>query len=181
MVQGNINVVGTDVMDAALPWAQFGPDIARLLAQTAFGNLSNIRQSEIAAAASRANAGVSAGATLGAAGIGAQSRIDAQLIATNGAIAQANAQMRTDATLAAAGDINAYRRLIQTQQYTSQLENNKNRMEIAKLAGSGSLFDNIAARYAASGKGALPQMGGAFGLGGGIQNVTTPTGNAPLS
>jgi len=183
MVQeaGNLNVVPTDVINSALPWWQFGPDIARMLAQTSFGNLSNIQQAQIAAGASTQNAQTQAGATIGAAGIGAQSRVDAQLIATNGAIAQANAQMRTDATLAAAGDINAYRRLIQTQQYTSQLENNKNRMEIAKLAGSGSLFDNIAARYAASGKGALPQMGGAFGLGGGIQNVTTPTGNAPLS
>ncbi len=180
MVQENVNLLPTDVLNSALPWWQFGPSIAQSLAQTSFGNLSNIQQAQIQAGASTQNAATQAGATIGAAGIGAQSRIDSQLIATNGAIAQANAQMKTDAVLAQAGDINAYRRLVQTQQYTSQLENNKNRMEIAKLAGSGSLFDNIAARYAAAGRGPLPQAGGAF-LGGGIQNVSAPTGNAPMS
>lgn len=179
--QGNVNLVGTDVLNSALPWYQFGPDIARMLAQTSFGNLSNIQQAQIAAGASTQNAATQAGATLGAAGISAQAGIERQLIATNGAIAQNNAQMKTDGVLAAAGDINAHRRLIQEQQYGAQLENNANRMEIAKLAGSGSLFDNIAARFAASGQGALPQMGGAFGLAGGIQNVSAPTGNAPLS
>lgn len=182
MVQeDNVNLVPTDVINAGQPFAFLGPNIASALAQTAFGNMTQLQAAQIAAAASTSNAATSAGATIGAAGIGAQSRVDAQLIATNGAIAQNNAQMKSDAVRAAAGDIAAYRRLLQEQQYDSQLQNNKNKMEIAKLAGSGSLFDNIAARFAASGQGALPQIGGAFGLAGGIQNVSAPTGNAPQS
>lgn len=178
---GDVNLVPTDVINAGLPAAQQGPDIAALLAQTAFGDLASIQRQLISSQASKQAASTQAGATIGAAGIGAQSRVDAQLIATNGAIAQNNAQMKTDAVLAGAGDIAAYRRLLQEQQYDAQLQNNKNKMEIARLAGSGSLFDNIAARFAAAGKGALPEIGGAFGLGGGIQEVTAPTGNAPLS
>ena len=109
MVQetGDVNLIGIDVMDAARPWLQQGPSIASGLAQTAFGGMTSLRAAQVAAAASRANAQVSAGATVASAGIAGQSRVDSQLIATNGAIAENNARMKSDAAMAAAGDINA--------------------------------------------------------------------------
>ena len=189
---GDVNVVPTDVINAGLPAATFGPTLAAGLAGQQFSGLTSLQLAQIQAQSSAFGASTSAAAQLGSAGIGAQatvqsagisaqSRVDTQLIATNGAIAQNNAQMKADAVRAAAGDIAAYRRLLQEQQYDAQLQNNRNRMEIAKLSGSGSLFDSIAARNAIAGQGGLPQAGGAFGLGGGIQEVIPRAGNAPLS
>lgn len=173
---GNVNMIGTGVMDAAFPWATYPSGLAGNLAQSAFGTLGNIYAQQIASAASQANAATQAGATLGAAGISAQSGVDQQLISTNGMLKATQAQIQADLVKAAAGDLAAMARLKQEQAFLAQLENNKNKLEVAKLMGSGSLFDNIAARFAVSGMGDLPAMGGAFAKGGGLQNVTVPSG-----
>ena len=216
---GNVNLVGTDVLNAAFQYFALPTTTAANLAGTAFQSNNSLAGILAQAAASTTNAGIAAGASttnagiaaaanaFGAttaaranvfgsntaaranvfgsqtaaranvfgAGVSAQGGIDQQLIASQAALRAANAQMKTDAALAAAGDISAMQRLRQTQQFAAQIENNNKKLEIAKLIGSGSLFDNIAAKYASAGFGGLPAIGGALGQAGGISQVFSPT------
>lgn len=175
---GNVNMIGTGVMDSAFPWATYPSSLAADLAGTAFGTLGNIYSQNIASNASMANAATSAAAQLGSAGISAQGGIDQQLISTNGMLKATQAQIQADLVKAAQGDIAAMQRLKQAQALEAQLANNAQKLEVAKLMGSGSLFDNVAARFAVSGMGAIPQMGSAF-KNGGLQNVTVPNYSSP--
>ena len=164
VVDPDVDIVPTDVTDAALPWATQPFDNATSLAGSAFSSLASMYGYDTSAAAQLGAAGIGANATMNSAAMAAQSRIDAQLIATNGQIASNNAQMMQDMGKAAMGDWNAMQRLQQTQAYDAQLQDNKNKLEIAKLMGSGSLFDYKAAQQFAGGMGSQPTAGGAFGL-----------------
>lgn len=169
------DIVPTDVTNAALPWATQPFDNATQLAGSSYASLASMYGADVAAAAQLGAAGIGANAQMGSAAMAAQSRIDAQLIATNGQIASNNARMMTDMGQAAMGDWNAMQRLQQSQAYDAQLQDNKNKLEIAKLMGSGSLFDYKAAQQFAGGMAGQPAQGGAFGLAGGVQPVTVPT------
>src|SRR5512145_3100208 len=125
----NVGVAPTQVLDSAFPWATFGPSLAADLASQIFGVQGNLAQQAMQSQASMANAQTAANAQLGSAGIGAQAQVDSQLIATRGMLRATQAQIRGDLVRAAAGDINAARRLNGEFKMQAQLANNASRLE----------------------------------------------------
>lgn len=174
MVSNNtVGVVPTTLLDSLYPWQTFGPTLAAQLAQSIYGTQAGLMGDQIRAQASLAAAQADAASRTQSAAIGAQAQVDSQLIQTRGALRQVQAQIRGDLVRAAAGDINAAARLNGEFQLQAQLANNQNRLEVARLAGSGGLNDNIASRFFAHGMGAVPGMGSSF-LAGGLQDVVAP-------
>lgn len=167
---GTWNIVGTNTYDTAYPYHALPFTLAGELAGLQYGTAADIYRSQLSAWGQQQASAADAASRAYA----ADRSYDAAIADANARLQGINAQIRADYLRAQAGDIAAGNRLQAELQLQSQIENNRNRLEVAKLAGSGGLMDAISARYAAYGMGDIPALGGSF-LAGNMQSITAPT------
>lgn len=170
---GTWNITPDSSINAAYNYWALPYNLAGQLSGLQYSTAADIYRAQLQAQASQQ-----------ASAMDAQSRAYAANRSYDAAIADANArlmginqQIQGSMAQAAMGDRNAAARLQAELALRAQIEQNAQRLEVAKLAGSGGLMDAMAARYASYGMGAVPAFGGSF-LAGGLQNINAPTVSA---
>jgi hypothetical protein len=173
----DINVIPSGVIDTAYPYYNLIGTQANSLAQTLFEGQLQAQSQALQAWAANRQAQASeygAGAAAQAAVYGANRSYDAAIAQVNGQLMANRASIQGNLVQAAMGDINAARSLNAQFQMQAQLENNRQRLEVARMYGSGEIYDAIAGRMYAQGMGASPATAGSSFAAGPLRDIVAP-------